>query len=152
MARKETQKSKYRLKNRHKYKGDPNNIVARSSWERQLLRWCDENPNVVQFSSEEIVIPYQWKSDNSWHRYFVDFYIKTQDGTQYLIEVKPAKFVMKPPMPKRQSRKHLEECLNWQKNKWKWDAAMAWAQKNNMIFEVWTEHKLQELGLKILKG
>jgi hypothetical protein len=37
-------KGKFRPKNPQKYEGDFRNIVYRSMWERQVLKWCDENP------------------------------------------------------------------------------------------------------------
>jgi hypothetical protein len=36
----------------------------------------DKDPSIVEWSSEEHVIPYRSPIDNRMHRYFVDFYIK----------------------------------------------------------------------------
>ena len=64
-------------KNTEKYKGDFSNIVYRSSWELKFMHWADESKNVLEWSSEELVIPYLSPLDNKMHRYFVDFKIKT---------------------------------------------------------------------------
>ena len=50
---------KYKVRNEAKYNGDASNVIYRSSWELKFLVWCDNNPNVVSFSSEEIIIPYK---------------------------------------------------------------------------------------------
>jgi len=53
----------------------------------------DKDPSIVEWSSEEHVIPYRSPIDNRMHRYFVDFYIKKKmpDGKTRvaLIEIKP---------------------------------------------------------------
>ena len=63
---------RYSIKNASKYKGDANNIIYRSLWEKAVFQWCDKNPKVKQWSSEEIVIPYYYEVDKKYHRYFVD--------------------------------------------------------------------------------
>jgi trans-aconitate methyltransferase len=63
----------------NKYKGDPNNIVYRSLWERKFMVYCDTNENILEWGSEEIVVPYKSPVDNRYHRYFPDFYIKYKD-------------------------------------------------------------------------
>lgn len=37
---------KYKVKNYQKYKGDPTNVIYRSSWELKFLKYCDDNDNV----------------------------------------------------------------------------------------------------------
>ena len=59
-----------------KYTGDPTSIIMRSSWETMFANWCDKNPAIVKWSSEETIIPYRCPTDNKIHRYFVDFKIK----------------------------------------------------------------------------
>ena len=84
---------KYKIKNRDKYLGDPDNIVYRSSWELKVLQWLDSHPDVISFSSEEIVIPYISPADGRYHRSFPDFFVKirSKDGTinNMILEVKP---------------------------------------------------------------
>jgi hypothetical protein len=35
------------------------NIVYRSLWERKFMVFCDRNANVMEWGSEEVVIPYR---------------------------------------------------------------------------------------------
>ena len=53
-------RGKYTIKDKSKYAGDHKKVVYRSLWERQAFRWCESNPNVVRWNSEEVVIPYKW--------------------------------------------------------------------------------------------
>ena len=71
---------KYRVSNPNKYKGDVNNIIYRSLWEAKCFGWCDKNPNVKSWSSEETVIPYYYDIDKKFHKYFIDLKIKMKDG------------------------------------------------------------------------
>ena len=41
-----------------KYKGDPTNIIYRSSWEYKFMVWADTSTSVQEWASEEIAIPY----------------------------------------------------------------------------------------------
>ena len=82
---------RYRVKNRKKYEGDFNKVKYRSLWERQTFKWLDNNPGVIGWSSEEVIIPYRCKTDGKIHRYFVDLFIRTKDGKIFLIEIKPKK-------------------------------------------------------------
>ena len=38
--------------------------------------YCDNNPNILEWGSEEIIIPYKSPLDKKVHRYFPDFFIK----------------------------------------------------------------------------
>ena len=86
-------KSKYKPSHPEKYQGNPNNIICRSSWERVFCKWCDTNPNILKWASEEFSIPYISPVDGRLHRYYPDFYIKVKDRSgkyqKYIIEVKP---------------------------------------------------------------
>ena len=68
-------KGKYQPTFPRKYKGDPTNIIFRSLWEKKFMNYCDKNKNVLEWNSEEIVIPYRSPVDNRIHRYFPDFYM-----------------------------------------------------------------------------
>jgi len=63
-----------------KYKGNPRNIIYRSMWERQCMVYFDRNENVIEWSSEEVVIPYVSPWDNKIHRYYPDFLVKVKKG------------------------------------------------------------------------
>ena len=73
-----TYKGKYRVINYKKYKGDPTGVIWRSLWERKFMRWCDSNPNVLEWWSEEIAIPYYDPVQKKWRRYFPDFWMKVK--------------------------------------------------------------------------
>ena len=100
-------KGKYQPSHPRKYKGDPTNITFRSLWEKKFMNWCDKNTNILEWSSEEIIIPYRGP-DGKPHRYFPDFYMKQKelDGKikKYVIEVKPLKQCSPPKRPKRQTK------------------------------------------------
>lgn len=136
--------------NPNKYDGDHQTIVYRSSWELSVMLWCDSNPKVVSWSSEELILPYLCPTDGSYHRYFVDFQIKLASGKNLWIEVKPKKYTQPPKRPKRQTRRYIAEILSYAKNQAKWKAADELAKKNNAQFSVWTEDTLKALGIKLL--
>ena len=72
---------KFKPKNYKKYKGDPTKIYYRSLWERRFMVYCDNNPNIIEWGSEEIIIPYRSPVDKKVHRYFPDFYIKYRNNS-----------------------------------------------------------------------
>ena len=147
---KETYKGRYRIVNTAKYKGDISDVVYRSSWELKFMRWCDTNPSILEWGSETMIIPYRSPVDNKIHRYFVDFYIKVEDKTgavsKYLIEIKPEKFTKPPIIPKKQTKKFIQEIFNYGINQSKWKAANAFCEDKGWKFLVLTE---KELGIKI---
>ena len=127
-----------------KYAGDPTNIIMRSSWETMFASWCDKNPSVVKWSSEETIIPYRCPTDNHIHRYFVDFKITVITGKTYLVEVKPYKQTQLPEYPGKRTQRYLMESLTFMKNQAKWEAATNYAKDRGWEFKIITEH---ELGL-----
>ena len=86
-----TYKGKFKPKYPTKYQGDIKEIVYRSSWELKMMKYCDTTKSIVEWGSEELVIPYLSPWDGRYHRYFPDFYIKvrTKNGSlkKYIIEV-----------------------------------------------------------------
>lgn len=145
-----TYKGKYKLKNPTKYMGDPDKIVYRSLWERQVFRWIEEQPNIIEWVSEEIVIPYVCATDKKVHRYFIDVYFKTADGKKYLIEIKPKKETAPPKNPGKRTKRYISESLTYIKNQSKWKAATEFAKDNGCIFQIWTEDTLKQLGIKLI--
>lgn len=136
-------RGKFEPKNKSKYIGDVSNIVARSSWEYKALKWCDENPAILFYGSEEKIIPYVSPFDNKSHKYYVDLVIryKTKSGTEKvaLIEIKPFSQTQKPKKPKRQSKYYLEECKTYVINTVKWQAAVKYCKEKNIDFVLWTD-------------
>ena len=144
-------KGKWKPKNLKKYAGDPAKIVYRSLWERNAFRYLDDNPNIVKWVSEEVVIPYICQTDGRKHRYYIDLYFETKEGDKYLIEIKPYNQTQ-PPKGTRKTKRLLNETLTYVKNQSKWRAARDFAKENGVTFMVWTEHELEGLGIKTLSG
>ena len=136
---------KYQVINRNKYKGDPDMIVYRSLWEKYCFVWCDTNPKVKAWSSEEIIIPYYYDVDKKYHRYFPDLKIVTEEKT-LLIEIKPDKET-KPPTGERRTKRYINEGLTYIKNMNKWEAAEEYCKDRSWEFQIWTEDTLIEMGL-----
>jgi hypothetical protein len=139
-------KGRYIPSNPKKYKGDYNKIIYRSLWERKFMVYCDNNPNVIEWGSEEIIIPYISPLDGRRHRYFPDFYIKirTPSGRlkKIIVEVKPKKQCKPPDIPKKKTKYFVNEVRTWGVNKAKWEAALEWCADNNMEFKILTEDHL----------
>ena len=109
----------------------------------------DENKSVLQWSSEEIAIPYRSPLDNRIHRYFPDFYVKGIDErgnlVEMLIEVKPKKETVEPKKKKRVTKQYINEVTTWGKNSAKWRAAEDYCSDRGWKFILMTEN---ELGIK----
>ena len=67
-----TYKGRFVPERPQKYKGNSRNIVYRSMWERKVMSSLDRNENVLEWASEEIVIPYESPFDGKVHRYYPD--------------------------------------------------------------------------------
>lgn len=132
--------------NPKKYSGDPTNIIMRSSWETRFALWCDQNPAVMKWNSEETVVPYLCPTDNRIHRYFIDFRIQVRDKNNvvktYLVEIKPHKQTMPPEVPSRKTKRFLIEAATYMKNQAKWQAANQYAKDRGWEFIVLTEYHL----------
>lgn len=141
-----TYKGKYKPKYPSKYKGDPDNIIYRSGWELYCFSWCDRNPKIAHWSSEEVVVPYRWDIDKKMHRYFVDLKIKYKDGRTIIVEIKPEKETKPPKKPDR-SKRYINESMTYVKNMNKWEAANEYAKDRGWEFQIWTEKTLTEMGI-----
>lgn len=139
-------KGRYRPANPQKYVGNLNDIVYRSLWERKFMVYCDTNPNVLKWASEEIKIPYISPLDRQYHTYYPDFMmvVKTKQNTEqkYLIEIKPKKFTTLPKAPKRKTKSYINEVYQYAVNESKWKFATQWCEKRNIIFKIFTEDDL----------
>ena len=139
-------KRKFTPTNPQKYSGDPTNIIMRSSWETKFANWCDVNPSIINWVSEETIIPYRCGTDNKIHRYFVDFKIQVKETTgkskTYLVEIKPYKQTIPPVYPGRQTQRYLQESFAYIKNQSKWEAATQYAKERGWEFIKLTEHNL----------
>jgi hypothetical protein len=120
-------------------------VVYRSHWEKLCFIWCDNNSSIVEWSSEEVIIPYLYEIDKKYHRYFMDLKIKTNEGKVILVEIKPAKQT-KPPSKPDKSKRYISEALTYVKNQNKWKAASQFAKDRGWDFQIWTEDTLKNLG------
>jgi hypothetical protein len=138
---------KYKPTNIEKYKGDHRNIIYRSLWERKFMVYCDSNEKILEWGSEELVIPYKSPLDNKWHRYFPDFYIKYVDNQgnvrRSIIEIKPKRFCEAPKIQSRKSKKYIYEVTEYAKNQAKWKAAKEYCEDRRYEFKILTEDHLR---------
>lgn len=136
----------YQPKNPHKYIGK-GAIIYRSSLELKAFRYLDNNPNVFNWSSESVVIPYVSPKDGKTHRYFVDLLAKlnSKDGSvkKLLIEVKPERQTRPPIISARKKQKTIiYENYMYAINCAKWQAAKTWCEKKGYIFLILNEKHL----------
>jgi hypothetical protein len=142
-------KGRYNPVNPKKYKGNPQNIIYRSLWERKFMVYCDTNDKILEWGSEEIIIPYISPWDSKVHRYFPDFYIKVKQSSgtlkKFIIEVKPKKQTRPPKPVERKTKRWIKEVRTFGINEAKWKHATKWCKDNDMEFKILTE---EELGIR----
>jgi len=136
----------YRPQHPERYKGDPNNICYRSSWELTYMRWLDTDPDVIQWSSEEVIIGYRSPLDQRIHRYFTDFWVKKRSKTgeikHYVIEIKPEHETKPPVKGKKRPKTFLNEQITYVKNMAKWEAADKYCKNRGWEFVILSEKDL----------
>jgi hypothetical protein len=136
----------FKPRNPSKYRGDPSNIIYRSSWELKLMMWLDQHRDVIEWGSEEFFIPYRSPIDGRVHRYFPDFYVKRRgaDGKveTLIIEVKPAAQTKEPKKQSKVTKKYLNEVMTWGINSSKWKAAEDYCEDRGWKFKIFTEREL----------
>jgi len=142
-------KGKFRPSIPKKYRGDYTNIIYRSLWELKFMKYCDSNPNILEWGSEEVIVPYRSPIDNRYHRYFPDFYIKVRESTgkikRMIIEIKPQKQCVEPKVQKRKTKSYVYQVCEYARNQAKWEAAKEFCEDRQWEFKVLTEN---ELGIK----
>lgn len=143
-----TYKGIFRPKNPSKYKGDPSNIIFRSSWELKFMTYIDAHPDVLEWSSEEFAIPYRSPVDGRVHRYFPDFWVKQKtikgDVETIVVEIKPKKQTEPPVVQTRRTKRYITEVMTWGVNSAKWQAAEEYCSERKWKFRIFTE---QHLGI-----
>jgi hypothetical protein len=117
------------------------------------MGYLDAHPQVVQWASEELAIPYVSPIDGRVHRYFPDFIVKQHNKLgemeTVIIEVKP--FIQtKPPTvqttkAKKPTKRYITEVKTWGVNTAKWQAAKRYCEDRKWKFIIMTEY---ELGIK----
>jgi hypothetical protein len=117
-------------------------IILKSSWEEAFaIRYCDFNPDCLEWAYEPCRIPYFDPISGRQTIYLPDFLIsvKTNDGgiNTSLIEIKPLKESLK-----EYAKSDVDQAIVL-RNMAKWNAAMAWCQRRgNVKFLVLTEAEL----------
>ena len=139
-----TYKGRYFPTNPKKYRGNPNQIIYRSLWERKVMVYCDKNDAIIEWGSEEVIVPYLSPMDGKVHRYFPDFYMKVRqaDGStkKFIIEVKPKSQCKQPVKnPKRRTTKWFNEVKTFAINQAKWKSAREFCEDKGMEFKIFTE-------------
>jgi hypothetical protein len=133
-------KGLYKPTNPEKYKGDFNNILLRSSWEFSFAKFLDNNPNVLEWASEEFHIPYYNPTLNRNAKYYPDFWVKYQDKNGItnveVIEIKPFKQTQRP----KNTNPHDRNA--WIVNMSKWEAAIKFCKPQGIKFRVLTEKSI----------
>lgn len=139
-----TLQGKFRPQNPEKYKGDPGNIIYRSSWERDCMKWFDERADIIWWQSEEKCLWYDDPVNKKKRRYFPDFIIcyNRKDGVQVteMLEVKPRSQVNGPPLnPKRRTQSWMNAVKTYIINQKKWEAASKVCEDRGWNFRLLTE-------------
>lgn len=139
-------KGKFTLKNPNKYVG-VKSPTYRSSWEHSFMRLCDEHPNVYQWASEAIKIPYRHPITGKYTIYVPDFFIVyiDKDGQKHaeMIEVKPMNQTTMERAGKSMGRKKQVVI-----NHAKWEAATAYARQRKIKFRIVSEEQLFHQGTR----
>lgn len=110
--------------------------------------YLDDNDAILEWGSEELVIPYRSPVDGRIHRYFPDFTVlaKTKDGVKTMIlEVKPKAQTREPKKQSKVTRRYLTEVMTWGVNQAKWKAAEEYCADRQWEFKLITE---DHLGIK----
>lgn len=128
-------------KNPKKYKGKYP-ILWRSSWELTVFNSFDLHPNVVEWASESVSIPYRHPFTSRFTMYIPDLLVKYVDKKGKmrveLIEIKPAKEAL----IERVNSKY--DQASFIINRAKWKAAEAWCKRNKIKFRVLTEFDIYQ--------
>jgi hypothetical protein len=110
------------------------------------MSWLDNNPSIVNWGSEELIIPYKSPVDGKVHRYFPDFVVKVQskDGKlrTMILEVKPKRQTQAPKQQKRITKQYINEVTTWGVNQAKWKAATDFCLDRGWEFKILTEDHL----------
>lgn len=160
---------------RHPEKVTGGEVICRSGWEMAFARWCDDNPNVIEWGGEPVSIqyrnpasvdfdacrktginpadPYAWSIGN----YYPDFYVKLKDPesgeeSNLIIEIKPKYQTERPVAPPpgarlKDQKKYVLSVKTYLQNVKKWEAAIEWCKPRGFEFKVYTEVTLEGMGI-----
>ena len=130
----------FQPQNPEKYTGEYP-IIYRSSWEHEFMTYCDNHPDVVEWASEPVKIPYKDPTrERTQSLYVPDFLVTIVTGQQQnrqikkkLIEIKPMSEAL------TEHARTKKDAMVKMKNDAKWGAAQAWAMRRGIEFHVMTE-------------
>jgi len=155
------------LKHPEKYVNKSNkDLRAMSGLEISFFTRFDNNPNVLKWASEEVIIPYPKPIFESTtgrvlryekRRYITDVWllVKNNKGemVEVIAEIKPLSQVNKPEAPKKQTPKAMRGYINsymiWMVNQMKWKFAIKAVEEmrrkgKKITFQILTETKMFE--------
>ena len=130
--------------NKDKFLGST--AIYRSGLELKFMRFCDNNPNVIKWGSENVIIPYISPLDGRTHKYYVDNFVIIKEGSvikKYLIEIKPSKQTLPPETKYKKKQYLIYEQSMYIKNQAKWQAAREFCKKKGLDFLILTEKHLK---------
>jgi len=115
-------------------------IVSRSSWEEEFMKYCDMHPDVLEWASEPVQIPYHDPITGKQKIYIPDFLATMIDkqGTLHkkLIEIKPLHEAYS------EHARNTRDAAILARNQAKWTAAQGWAMRRGIEFIIMTEADL----------
>ena len=131
---------KFTPKNPSKYAGT-REPTYRSSWEFAFMQFCDNHPNIINWASEAIKIPYRNPLTGKQTIYVPDFLVVYQDKNggkrTELIEIKPSSQTTL-----ESAGKNRGNIASVAVNTAKWQAAHHWAKSMGITFRVVTESEI----------
>lgn len=144
----------YTPKHPEKYRGDPTRIRFMSMWEARFMVFCDTNPNVLEWASEEVRVKYWNPIKKKVCDYIPDFLIKYRNTSGQvvtrMIEVKPAKEdprqVTGGAIGKKRRKSSTYDAVMMVINHSKWTAAQAFCKQAGIEFVVLTENDMFRQG------
>ena len=147
---KSTAKGLFRPKNPEKYLGDVSKIRFMSSWEARFMVFCDTNPNVLNWASEEIRIKYYHPVKKKVCDYVPDFLVKYRNTKGEIVtkmfEIKPNKenpdSLKAGVIGKKQKKVNPYNTVMMVINHAKWTAARAFCHKAGIEFVILTENDM----------
>lgn len=105
-------------------------VNYRSGWEKSYCEYLDNDPTVVEFKYEYLMIHYvSNKKSGRVRKYIPDFLVTYIDGRQVIVEIKPLS---------RMTRST---------NVKKFAAAKEWCAENDYQFQILTERELKEMHI-----
>jgi hypothetical protein len=129
----------YQLLNPGKYVGKKTPHY-RSGWEHTVMRFCDNNPSILQWASESIHINYVNPFTNKATIYVPDFFVQYSDANNKIHveiwEIKPST------QSTLESAKSTRDQAAVVLNMYKWEAARAWCKSQGISFRIITENDL----------